>query len=323
MRYRAAMLLLLLLLQSIAAETPAPVPEPASPTPVTVGMFVTRIDDLDMVANAFDTTFWMWCKTSAPEFTIEGDVELPGGRSTEFSNLTQQEADGLRSQAVKCKASIAKDWNLANYPFDRQQLTIRIEATERTVDQIAFVPDLANTKVLPDIALEGYHARGITATTGATTYDSDFGELVASGDVRTYPWVDFHVDLVHDGMKVFVKLFIATYAAFVVALLTVLLKPEDIDAKLALVLTSFFAVIGNQYILDSTVHSSGGFNLIDKIQASTFAFAVLASALCVVAARFAEHPRRDHYIISERILMAGFSLGYIVFNVVIVRSAMG
>lgn len=311
---RRLALVFLMGLGAHAAEPP--------PTPVNVGLYVTRVDDLDMAANTFNATFWLWCKTAAPEFTIEGDLELPGGREIEFSNLSQQEEGGVRSQAVKCRATVAKDWDLTDFPFDRQQLTIRVEATERTADQIRLLPDLPNSKALPDIALKGYRVTGITASTGATTYDSDFGELTAGGASRTYPWVDFHIVMAHDGMKVFVKLFVATYAAFLVALLTALLKPEDIDAKLALVLTSFFAVIGNQYILDSMVDSTAGFNLIDKIQVSTLIFAVLAATLCVVAPRFAERPLRARYLLVERILMGASAAVYIVFNIAIVRSAM-
>ena len=319
------MLLLLLLGALIGAQEPVPsssTPQEATPAAapevVHVGMMVTRIDDLDMVDGSFVTTFWAWAKGRIQPLTWEADFELPEAREVAFSNAMDRQKDDLRSHIIKCQATIAKEWELDDFPFDRQRLRIRIESTDRTADALRLEPDLANTNVHPSIRAAGYYPVGITAVTGISRYDSNFGELDAASDALSYSYVDFVVELAHDGHKIFFKLFIATYAAFIVSFLTVLLAPDRLDAKLALVLTSFFAVIGNQYILDSMVHSQGGFNLIDKVQAATFLYAVITSAACVLSARFAGTAGEAAYIVRERWFMVGLSALYIAFNVVVV-----
>src|SRR5918998_1484457 len=88
-----------------------------------IGVYVTSLRDLDPVGNSFGIDFWVW------------SVHLPGDDpldSLEFVNFKQIETRLERTtrrgdrewSRLKARATVLHDWDVTDFPFDRQNLTL-------------------------------------------------------------------------------------------------------------------------------------------------------------------------------------------------------
>ena len=113
------------------------------------------------------------------------------------------------------------------------------------------------------------------------------------------------------------------YIAFLIAYVTFYIHADSIDSRFNLSVGSIFAVIGNKYIIDSSLPESTSFTLVDTLHALTlfFIFTVIAvnsySLRMVKSKRLAECNRFD--MITAQVLL----FLYIILNVWFIVQAQG
>ena len=74
-------------------------------------------------------------------------------------------------------------------------------------------------------------------------------------------------------------MFLGMYIAFLIAYICFYIHADGIDSRFGLSVGSLFAVIGNKYIIDSSLPESTSFTLVDTLHGLTlfFIFAVITS----------------------------------------------
>jgi hypothetical protein len=80
-------------------------------------------------------------------------------------------------------------------------------------------------------------------------------------------------------MGLFWKMFLGMYVAFLIAYMCFYIHTDSIDSRFGLSVGALFAVIGNKYIIDSTLPESTTFTLVDTLHGMTLFF-ILTVIIC-------------------------------------------
>lgn len=285
-----------------------------------VGMYITSIYDLDLAGQSFTTDFWLWYNYRDTSISFLESIELFNSKEHEFTLGSVEEVEGWQWAATKCKAVVKKEWDIRNFPFDRQRLDIVIEDSELDIEEMIFIADDANTKLDSSIHLDGWAIDSVSINAGSHVYETTYGDPSISG-TSTYPNVVTSVFITREGGGLFVKMFTGVYVAFLIAMLVFFIDPCEVDPRFGLSVGGLFAAVGNKYIVDSILPETTTFTMVDKIHDLTFAFLFLSIIISVVSLTLWKGGKEDASRRLDRTAFAILMGLYIAFNLVIVLSA--
>lgn len=111
------------------------------------------------------------------------------------------------------------------------------------------------------------------------------------------------------------------YIAFLIAYICFYIHADGIDSRFGLSVGSLFAVIGNKYIIDSSLPESTSFTLVDTLHGLTlfFIFAVITATACslkLVKSNKAEKAKKFDMITAQALLLI-----YIILNIWFISQA--
>jgi hypothetical protein len=286
-----------------------------------IGIHVNSLSDLRIDDRSFTVDFWVWFNFTDDSLKIQDALEVPNAKSVEFSNFSVQKKGGINWGFVKCRAVVNKEWDVSAFPFDHQQLPIRIEHSYYDIKGLRFVIDSKNSKIDTAITLREWKIDSLAFFTANKTYNTTFGDPTLSGS-STYPAVTavIYLDRQHS-WQIFFKMLTGVYVAFLIVLVAFFVKPAD---RLGLCVGGLFAAVGNKYIVESIVPSTVSNTLFDNIHNLTFVSILAVLIFAVISFKWSEKSG-EAYIKKRRILdTAGFLfvlILYIVFNILLVNRA--
>jgi len=289
----------LIALLSLLAATPAMSAE--TPNPVRVGVYVTRFNDLDMAQRAFDMTFWGWYMTTSPDYKPVDTVEITNAKkvSTKFVSTQLKEnhpwSDGKAPvywHQAKYTVKIGKNWDVTNYPFDRQELVINFEDAVHDKGSVVLVPDKANSGIDDDVVLPGWTIKSFDVSAEENKYLTNYGDQTGA-DSGAYSRVVAKMTVERKGYQVFISMFAGFFVSFLLVFTTYCMGTNKTGvARVGVVSGAIFAAIGNKGIIDNNLPVSSSFSLADGIELASFAAVIFALAITVVVIWFEQsHPR--------------------------------
>lgn len=271
------------LLLTVTAVQAAPRSDGETPAEVKVGIYVTELSDLDLRANKFTIAFWIWWLHDLPDYKPAETIEITNaaGAAEITSSYEYPEANGVY-QGAKYRATVLKQWNIDNYPFDKQELIVDIEENFLSPDDIVFVPDIKGSKIDPRISLQQWHISNFQLTASPVEYPTVYGDPKLSGETSSYPAILAKINLERNNpWWTLAKSLIGAITGFLLAMTAFLIRPDQLGDRLFLTTAAVFSVIGNQIVLDTFLPPVSGLPLVFKIQAITF-LAIIASTLAQV-----------------------------------------
>src|SRR6267378_2521527 len=112
------------------------------PESVKVGAYVMSIHDINFHDREYAIRFWVWMRYRCPDFRFERRVEIPNAKTVEKQDtIIEQQADSSFLITLKLKCVMKEDWDVDDFPFDRESVSVFIENTKYPVDSLIFVPD--------------------------------------------------------------------------------------------------------------------------------------------------------------------------------------
>ncbi|MEO7045136.1 MAG: hypothetical protein ABI091_07480, partial [Ferruginibacter sp.] len=126
-----------------------------------------------------------------------------------------------------------------------------------------------------------------------------------------------------DANELFWKMFLGMYIAFLIAYVCFYIHPDGIDSRFGLSVGALFAVIGNKYIIDSSLPESTSFTLVDTLHGITlfFIFIIIAAtaySLKLVKASKIKKARRFDMIAAQLLIFL-----YVVLNLYFIFTSKG
>ena len=275
------------LLLTIPAVHAAPRPDGKTPAEVKVGLYITELSDFDLRANKFTIAFWIWWVHNLPNYQPAQTVEITNaaGAAEITSSYEYPAPDGVY-QGAKYRATVLKQWDIDNYPFDKQQLQVDIEENFLSPADLVFAVDDAGTKIDPRITLQQWTITRFKVTSAAVEYPTVYGDPNLAGQTSSYPAVLATIELERNNpWWTLIKSLIGSLTGFLLAMTAFLIRPDQLGDRLFLTTAAVFSVIGNQIVLDTFLPPVSGLPLVYKIQAITFLAIICSTGAQVLASR--------------------------------------
>lgn len=287
-----------------------------------VGMYLNALTDFNISDQSFSADFWVWFNFTNDSLIFNDAVEITNAKNSSFGNFAHMKKDGINWDMMKCNATVFKEWDVTEFPFDKQKLTIHLDHTIFDENRLVFLADRENSSIDSNLVLSNWKIDSLSFYTKNQTYNTTFGDPVIKGK-STYPSVtaDIYMKRVNSWSTLF-KMLTGVYVAFAIVLLAFFVKPSD---RLGLCVGGLFAAVGNKYIIESAVPSTVSNTLFDNIHNITFVAIFVILVIAVISFRWNETERPEMLAKSkklDRLSFYGVVAAYLLLNIILIsRSA--
>lgn len=285
-----------------------------------IGVYITALRDFDTVDDSFGADFWIW------SVHPRGDNPLD---STEFVNAEQLETrlkettsrNDQEWSRLKARATVLHDWDVSNFPFDRQTLTIDLGIVDPGAR--AYGVDRAGSGYGANVAPNGWRVTGFTVERRTVASDTDFGDPLSSGN-SSQEHLFVSVALERDSVVGFFKLVAGVYAAIAIALLTFLMTPDQppiFAGRTTVLVGALFATVVNLQVGDNVLGSLEGLSMVAKIHIIALAYVFAATLMTLLSRKTCEAGQKDRARRRDLISLCVFGISFLVINVVLILQA--
>lgn len=244
----------------------------AGPDTVSVGIYITSIHDIDFKQKEYSITLWLWLRYKNKDFDFLNNLEVPQAKTVDKSfSLVDTTGDKIYMQ-MKLQCVMKDSWRISNFPFDHQTLRLSIENSQFDSRYLIFVPDTVGNHFDPRFTLRGWSIDSCLISTGIKAYETAFGDIHAAKPHTEYSNFRVRLGINREAGGLFWKMFLGMYIAFMISFLCFFIHADSIDSRFGLSVGSLFAVIGNKYIIDSSLPESTSFTLVDTLHGLTLFF---------------------------------------------------
>jgi hypothetical protein len=259
------------------------------PDTVKLGVFFTSIYDLNLAEKSFTADFWIWYNYKNDSINPLESIEISNAKEFEFQSEDIEKVGMVNWATHKCKATVKKEWNLKNFPFDKQELHVEIEDAMYDIDQLVYVADVANSKFDKNIKLDEWKIRSFSVEQMRKEYETTYGNPELHG-TSTYPGLVASFVLERDGVGLFFKLFVGIFVAYLISLSVFFMGPENPE-RFGMIVGALFAGVANKYIVESLMPQTIMLTLPDKIHNLTFIYIIFHLIITVFAFRLSVKER--------------------------------
>ncbi|MFC4262784.1 hypothetical protein ACFOWM_07850 [Ferruginibacter yonginensis] len=262
---------------------------------IKVGVFITNLYDFNIAGKSFKADFWIWYLHKNDSLKTLGTCELPQSKSSSFSydyfrKRTNASDENFSNQ--KCKAEIIKDWNVTNFPFDKQSLQIKIESSLEQSD-ITLLPDSLNSSIDSSLFMEDWQVKKFKLTNGTTVYNTNYGDPNIKMAASKYSYINATVDLSRKSpYMIFFKLLTVLFASFIIICSAFFLEPDN-TTRFGVATGSLFAAVSNKNFAASVAPSSNGNTLMDTIHNFTFLCFILVIGMALYTYWLAKNEQKE------------------------------
>lgn len=249
------------------------------PDTVSIGIYITSIHDIDFKQKEYSITFWLWLKYNNPDFDFYNNLEVPQAKTVNKSFVTIDTSGEKVSMQMKIQCVMKDSWRIDNFPFDKQTLRLAFENSQFDSRYLIFKPDTVGQHFDRQFTLRGWMIDSCNLSTRIKQYETGFGDESLAKPHTEYSSFRVRLNVIRDASGLFWKMFLGMYIAFMIAYACFYIHPDGMDSRFGLSVGSLFAVIGNKYIIDSSLPESTSFTLVDTLHGLTlFAIFMVVTA---------------------------------------------
>jgi hypothetical protein len=297
--------------------------EPSPPDTVTVGFYINSVHNINFKDKEYTINLWLWLKYRNPDFDFSKYLEVPMAKTVDKSFYTVDTLDdGRIYMLMKLQCVMRDSWKIQSFPFDRQKLRFTIENSQYDSRYLVFAEDTLGNHyskwTIPDWCIV---ADSFKITTGIKKYETGFGDpgyLKPQAQFATYRAI---ITLERDSWGLFLKLFIGMYISFMLSVICFFIHNDHMDSRFSLSVGSLFAVIGNKYVIDSSLPESTTFTLVDTLHGLTLLFILTAVACSIRTLSFIKDNQMIKAINFDRRACLVLVLTYVLLNLFFIIQA--
>lgn len=290
----------------------------AQPDTVKVGAYVISLHDINFRDKEYTMRFWLWFVYDNPDFDFTKQLDIPNAKTIEPPEIIMDSLNGKAWVIMKMKCTMKEKWTVHDFPFDKQHLNIQIENTLFDNNSLVFVPDILGSTFDREDALDGWVITDFNVADGNHLYETGFGDATPGRDRQTFSTFLLEMDIEREAIGLFMKIFLGMYIAFLIASISFIPKPWELDPRFGLPVGGLFAAVGNKYIIDSVLPETSAFTLVDTLHTITFLgiFAILVvSAICL---KLYDMDKKEACLRVNKIGSFVVIIGYILANLLFV-----
>lgn len=304
----------------------------AAPSEVTVGAFVNNIQSLDLKTHSYNADVYIWFKwkdsTIDPSETFEfvNPQELWGHTQTKAYEKPDLLDSGEFYQVVRVHGRFGTKFDLSNYPFDVQHLTVELEDNSAEVGAIKYIADTDAVSVNDKLQLPGFIFGKPSLLIIEQKYSSNFGDPRIGGNSR-YSRVRIELPIHRPRGAYAIKFLLPIACVVFCASLMFLFSPKYVDARVGVGITALLTIVALQLTLGDNLPEVDYLVLIDKIYLGAYIYVVAGLSLVVRTTWMLELHEEDPAVLAKAnrldlIALGFFSIIYLLAVIVLLISAL-
>jgi hypothetical protein len=293
----------------------------AQPDTVQVGAYILSVHDINFHDKEYTARFWLWFKYANPKYDFTKQLDMPTAKSFEQAPPIEDSLEGKKWVMMKMKATMKENWNVQDFPFDKQHLSMHIENSQYDNNSMVFAPDIKGSKFNPTEAIDGWSISDFIVSAQYNHYETGFGDSRPGRSPQIFSSFVVEMDIERNALGLFMKIFLGMYIAFLISMISFAPKPWEHEPRFGLPVGGLFAAVGNKYIIDSLLPESSTFSLVDILHTLTFLAIFCILSVSAVCLRLYDAGKEDACMRVNRIGARVILLLYIVANILFVGSA--
>lgn len=246
----------------------------SNPQQIKVGVYVLNIGRFDTSTGSFTVDMYLSFNCGENRGSPNGDISsgdnLPVANCSEkfeFMNgratTTEKIFDNGTTKYWRIQAQLSSDIDLRRYPFDAQQLKIVIEDKIKTIDEVAYTPDMELTGMDGAAFVAGWNLYNWSAQTDIHTYEV-YGE--------DYSRYTFSIGIERVFLNSFIRNFLPVIFILIVMSLSYIMDLDKIMNRLTLQAGSLTAAVMFHVAILSQIPPLGYMTFADKFMVLTYFF---------------------------------------------------
>jgi hypothetical protein len=248
------------------------------PDTVKVGVYVISVHDIDFHSKEYTVRFWLWLVYNKPKpgdkhppFDFPDQIDITNAKEIDDPKvITDTVGDKIWVQ-MRMKCTMKENWKVHDFPFDQQHLKVIFENTEYDNTNLVFVADTLDSRFDHEEVLDAWRVDDFKVSAGTNVYNTGFGEpRLGERKANIFSTFVFEMDIERAAIGMFMKIFIGMYIAILIAMVSFLSDPGELEPRFGLPVGGLFAAVGNKYIIDSLLPQSSQFSLVDTLHSLTF-----------------------------------------------------
>lgn len=255
------------------------------PDTVYTGIYVTSIHDIDFRQKEYTTNLWLWLKYKNKKFDFLQNLEVPQAKTVTKSFSTIDTSGGRVYILMKLQCVMKDSWKIKRFPFDRQKLRLSIENSQFDSAALVFKEDKGGKRYDPRFTINGWTIDSFSVSSKIKVYETGFGDDDLARPRAAYSAFKVVIGLQREALDLFWKLFLGMYVAFLIAFVSLFIHADSVESRFGLSVGSLFAVVGNKYIIDSSLPESSSFTLVDILHGITLLY-IFAVIVCSIYALY-------------------------------------
>lgn len=297
-----------------AATSAAPPASPPAgtgePVQCKVGVDILSVHNLNLENGTFDADFWMWSVCPNGTASVLKQAEFINANAMTMNKYSSSTVDGLVWESAEIYGTFRHRWNLTHFPFDRQQLVIELEDSERDSRELVYQPDSQGSAYEPDLMPGGWRVSAFTMDAGDHVYDTTYGDPRDPTGTSAYSRWTATLTVKRTDLSSFFKLTFVVYIAFLISLISYFLSLRSSNlliARLTITTAALFAVAVNLNTVTNALGSEDALTMVDQIHVAALV-AILIDGVAALITQLLEN--RGHP--AERIIRFNYRVMVVV-----------
>ncbi len=288
---------------------------------VKVGAYIISVHDINFHDKEYTIRFWLWFLYNNPDFDFLNQLDIPNAKEIDPPVIVQDTVGGKTWVQLKMKCTMKENWIVHNFPFDRQHLRVRVENIVYDKNKLIFLADRRHSMFDDIEGMDGWHVKDFVVSSDTTRYGTGFGDPRPKHDSQTFSTFKIDLNIERDAWGLFMKIFIGMYIAFLIALISFVNAPWELEPRFGLPVGGLFAAVGNKYIIDSLLPESPEFSLVDTLHSITFFGILSILAVSAISMKLYNDGKKEACLRADKIGARIVTVTFVVLNLYYIISA--
>ncbi len=280
---------------------------------VKIGAYVFSLYDLDFPGNKVNADFYVWYNAKKDSLDLLNNLEIINSSEFSKSYETVEKRGDISYNSIRIDATIKQEWQVSDFPFDKQKIEIIIEDFDKDNQKLVFIADTTASKIAKEVHVEGWVIKNFGISVKNHTYETNYGDPdIPLNEYSAYSRATLHFTIEREGKGLFFKLFIGLFISVLMSLLTFFINPLDLDPRFGLSVGAIFAAIASQYVITSTLPQNESLTLVDILHDISFIYIFLCILISTISLHLVKHGQIAKSQKIDRVCFFTFAITYII-----------
>jgi hypothetical protein len=291
----------------------------AKPVPVTVGIYLTDIYDVEMKKGTYTADFYIWFLWSGK--VNPRNFEVVNGHLTFKHEESSARVAGVEYVSYRCRAVLHGSFDLSDYPWDKQTLLIQIEDEDLDTRELTYIADSKNSKVNTGLNIGHRSTGNFRISASEFLYDTNFGHPERlEHDGARYSRIVAELPADHKGARIFVKTFLALFISVALAFLTFLIRPNDLPPRFSMGISGMFGAVASLVVISNVLDDCPFLTFAEKIHYVGMIFIFLSVLESSISLKLYHAGKEAAWRVMDVLSMFLFPLGFLLLLMLSVPS---